>query len=323
MYNRALDSKGELWGKPVQLDDTGSQYCTLAVIKGNPAVVYWMSSSGELKYIRCADADGQTLAAWSNPSIVLKGPITVGEKPNLIDCNGNPAILYYEGGALKYRRATTANGTGNTLGDWADPEITVVAAGANNFQQLALISGKPALVYIDSANAAQYVRATSATGAIALDWPAATVKISGADMPATWCGLAQANGNPAVCWYDSALNGVKYVRATTTTGALIGDWPVAVTVVPGPSAGMYLSMAIIRGRPAIAYDDNSGTSTKRYVRALDTSGSAWGYPILAAGEPPAAAGQWCSLAEIAGQPGIAFHNNSADCMAYALPDLSL
>jgi hypothetical protein len=322
-YCRAKDARGEMWNKPVQLDDNGSTFCTLAVIKGNPAIVYWKGGISELKFIRCADANGDTLAAWSNPSIILKGPVGISEKPNLIDCNGNPAILYNEGGALKYRRATTANGTGNTLGDWADPEITVIAAGVSTIQQLALVGGNPALA-CQKISEAHYLRATTATGANALNWPAASVKVSGADTASGYVNLVEANGTPAVSWYDGGIGGVKYTRANTATGAAMEDWPVAVTAVPGPSAGFFLSMAIIGGRPALVYEDSSmGPAQKRYVRALDANGGAWGYPILLLDNPADGATQWCSLAEIGGLPGVAFHYASTDCIAYALPNLNL
>jgi len=323
MYCRAADFAGAYWNKPVQLDDNSSMYPSLAVIAGNPAIVYYKSGTSELKYIRCGNSDGNTLSAWSNPSIVLKGPIGVNEKPNLIECNGNPAVLYLEGGALKYRRATTANGTGNTLGDWADPEFAVVAAGATPQHQLALITGNPALAYYNGAGEAHYLRATSATGASALDWPAASVKVSGADAVNGFVNLVEANGAPAVCWYDGGINGIKYTRANTATGALLADWPVAVSAVAGPGAGTFSSMAIIKGFPAIAYEDSSMGVTKRYVRALDASGSAWGNPLLVAGQQPGNATMWCSLAQINGEAGIAYHDGPGDCAAYALPDLSL
>jgi hypothetical protein len=101
----------------------------------------------------------------------------------------------------------------------------------------------------------------------------------------TAAGLSSAiiDGYPAVAYYDTVGNGLKYVRATDLSGTA---WSSAITVdtniyTSSITATSNISLTTVAGNPAIAYRDLSGGKLK-YVRATDASGSTWGSPVTIA-----------------------------------------
>ena len=90
----------------------------------------------------------------------------------------------------------------------------------------------------------------------------------------------------------------------------------ALTVDTGGTAdvGVYISAAIVAGRPAIAYQDATN-SDLRYVRASDASGSAWPAPVLV--DSANFVGTWASLAVVNGNPAICYYDGSLQAIRYA------
>jgi hypothetical protein len=71
----------------------------------------------------------------------------------------------------------------------------------------------------------------------------------------------------------------------------------------------YLSLAIIGGNPAIAYQEGNADDLK-YVRATDSTGDSWGtpVPIISIGN----VGIDVSLQEVNGRPAIAYIDGGDD-----------
>lgn len=76
----------------------------------------------------------------------------------------------------------------------------------------------------------------------------------------------------------------------------------------------YITMALINGRPAMAYrGGESGSFDLYYIRASNTIGTAWGAPIAIYTNDYIS---YCSLAEVDGAPAIAFYDSASDNMLY-------
>ena len=190
--------------------------------------------------MRASDPQGST---WTNIPVVIDGPVTLGTTTSLAYVDGNPAIAYDDAGAstLKYRRATSGAGTGDTAADWADAPLTLDASGdVGGFANLKVISGNPAIAYWDSANQeALYRRAVNSTGATAGNWPVAAARASPAGVTVGgYVSLLQVNGRPAVCFFETSIGSLQYIRASTSSGAVTADWPlVTIQVASGGADG--------------------------------------------------------------------------------------
>jgi hypothetical protein len=99
------------------------------------------------------------------------------------------------------------------------------------------------------------------------------------------------------------------VDSTSGTGFSASATFATQTIDPGGQTGSHGSLAVINGRPAVAYRDDDGGKLF-YIRSVDASGTSW---------PPSAivrvdgaidsAGQFASLAEVDGRPAISYYAN--------------
>ncbi len=320
LYCRALDSAGEQWGEPVQLDTGGNLYTCLAVIKNHPAIVYYNVGAAELRYIRASNTDGQKASNWSNAHITLGGLALL--KPCLLDCNGNPAIVYTGASDnLYFRRATGASGSGDLLTDWTDPQFPIVTSGVRKQPVFRLVDGNPAVLFTTTTENLRYMRATSATGASSLDWGSTNILITGMDHVGESVDLAIVDGQPAVTWLDVDSEKVKYMRADSSTGTAVGDWTTQITLLAATGVGNCLSMAVLSGRPALAIADSQNIGFIRYTWASDALGSSWPVPKPAVSIFDGGANGPFSLADVGGLPAISYHSEAYDCLGFAVPDL--
>jgi hypothetical protein len=263
-------SQSQTFKTPVRvvnpLDGTGGEigayYPTLRVVNGNPAMAFNDETRNNLCFMRAIDADG---SSWSAP-IYVDSSRGGARYSSMQVVNGFPAIAYSGGNRLKFVRATNANGTA-----WGTP-TTVDVAG--NYASLQIVNGLPAIAYYDATNKdLKYVQATNADGTT---W-GTPITIDAAGDVGQYVSLQVINGFPAMSYYDLTNGNLKYVRATNANGS---GWGVPFTVDASAAiAGLYTSLQIVNGSPAIAYSDNT-TRTLNYVRALDADGSAWGTPVI-------------------------------------------
>ncbi|GEP42198.1 autotransporter-associated beta strand repeat-containing protein [Brevifollis gellanilyticus] len=92
------------------------------------------------------------------------------------------------------------------------------------------------------------------------------------------------SGYPAVAYYDSTNQDLKYVRALDTRGAA---WGAPVTISSRGNVGRNPSLQIINGNPGISYYDETNGMVM-FVRSTDAQGVVWGTPISVAQTSPAA-----------------------------------
>jgi len=86
--------------------------------------------------------------------------------------------------------------------------------------------------------------------------------------------------------------------------------PGAMVVVESEgNVGKYTSLAVIDGRPAIAYSNN-GASITKYIRANDAMGTTWSAPVVI----DSAEGGWTFLTAVNGRPAVSYEGGDQDLM---------
>jgi hypothetical protein len=160
-YARATDVNGSSWGSPVVVDSNNSQFPSLRVINGNPAISY-KTSLDKLGFVRAADSTG---SSWNTP-VTAASPTGVGQGTSLAVVDGNPAISFLDNlgllnGNLAYVRATNVNGS-----SWGTPVAVHSSVGnfIGQYSSLVVVSSRPAIAYQFLSTGVYYVRANDAQG---------------------------------------------------------------------------------------------------------------------------------------------------------------
>lgn len=137
--------------------------------------------------------------------------------------------------------------------------------------------------------------------------------------------ISSADQDTASFTYDQIGTFFPSLRITDEQGAtamaeltiIVHGWWI-VTLASEANYGLYNSMAIIAGRPAVAFYQHGtqADETLWYIRALDPAGRLWGEPVLVDGDgvetdgSPEARGPECSMIEIEGTPAIAYFDDN-------------
>ncbi len=311
LYVRANDAVGSSWGTPVAADPDGSssvgRYPSMAIVNGHPAIAYLKNAGEDVRYVRANDADG---ASWGTPVNIDVHPVNrTGYHNSLAVVNGKPAIAYQDvtNTNPKYVAALDIDGA-----TWGTPvALDVSASNLGAYASLAEVNGNPAIAYADLTNFnVRYIQASVPDGS-AWNAPIA-IDVSG-DIVGYFTSLEVVNGNPAIAYSDDSNTNVRYVRATNADGSAWGT-PISLDV-SSSTVGAYTSLAIVNGNPAIAYYDATNTNA-RYVRAMNANGTLWGLPV-AIDVSASSVGDYISLAEVSGNPAIAYYDSTNTNLRYA------
>ncbi len=210
-YAWAGDADGSTW-TTVTVDGSVSEYdeyTSLASVLGKPAIAYRNSTSGgNLRYAYLSGSDPANPAHWTKLNVFSTGD--VGTYPSLAVVNGNPAISYYDttNTNLRYTRAADAAGA-----TWAGGINVIVESSADdvgNYASLAVVSGRPAVSYLDAtAGDLKFAIASNASGST---WPAANRLVVDGDSTnvGAYCSLASVDGLPAIAYQDETSFDLKY-----------------------------------------------------------------------------------------------------------------
>lgn len=280
-YIRSSAIDGSSWPTPAVVD-TGEgfvgQYCSLAVILGQPAIAY-QGLFTQLKYVRAQDVLGST---WGSPVFIPILGNTLNSDPSLSTIAGNPAIAWSSSTGIRYTRATDSIGSA-----WG--ASILLASGSSAYPSMMEINGRPAIAYHDwTAEDLRYIRASDSTGSA---WPS-SIPLDQTGAVGKWCWMAIVNGRPAVAYLDTNNLLVKYVRAADADGTA---WGAPVTVGSGDD---YTSLHVANGVPAIAY---MSSLLPYYRQAADVDGTSWLPPITV---QSTSIGANLSSAVIGGRPVI-------------------
>jgi hypothetical protein len=288
------------------------EFCSLAIVNGNPAISYYDRTSGDLLYIRSTTPTGTAPEDWSAPVRIDDGLGTdVGQHTSLAVINGNPALAYYDVTAqdLHYVRSTTVDGL--SFGDWTQRVELDTAGNVGHWNTLLEVAGSPAIFYYDeSIGDGKYARASTADGAALADWT--TFPVDGPQNSGRYGQMDIINGNPAAAFYSDAGSDVLYTRANSTDGMPQLAWPGLSLLIDGltTQVGDEVDLEEVMGNPAIAFRDFNtfGDEKLRYVYCSTPDG-------MGVGDWPASlllddGGGWISLKVIDGNPAIAHRSDT-------------
>lgn len=323
-YMRAADATGATWaiGSPMTIVSTLNNeglYNSLAVVNGNPAVSFLDDGAGELRYIRADSADGST---WGDAAVTVE-VTAVWTETTLLVVNGNPAIAY-DNNAVMYEQAVDADGT-----DWSGAARKVDGAGETGlFATMAVVDGSPAIAFMrttPAVGALYMVRAGDANGAGPWQVPLELHADAGSIDVGRHPSLGVVNGNPAVAyehWIGGGNADPFYIRSNAVDGGA-GTWdspaPISLDAAAALDAGGFASLAVIGGVPQVAFYDYT-SATLWHVRATDATGSTWlqAEEVDNGGVGPNDVGMYCSMQDVGGNPGIAYFDDTANALKYAL-----
>jgi len=308
------------WNEPVVVDSSpllGTFATHLAEIAGCPAISYLpgqlIGEEGKYRmaYARASTPSGSDAADWDQFVDLASDPGSYGY-PVLAVADGNPAVAYTlendEGvGTLVYRRSTTT--TGASLGDWSQV-VTFTSFNRTSAPDLVIAAGNPSIAFfIASENvndyAWWYIHSSTRTGAAAADWSPA-VQISEHSWVATRA-TSIVNGNPAFLYKEGISpepETLVYTRSETTTGENEIDWNLRKELATGVVVNWF-NLAFVGGSPAVTYSPLGDTYDVRFAQAYDSTGASWGLPEVIS-DPAADGAGFSSLAEVAGNPAVAF-----------------
>lgn len=273
---------------PNQLAET-----RLAEVNGHPAMVYTDQNAFKLFFVRALDENG---FAWGTP-VEITEDFSSGTQffPSLTVVNGHPAVSYYrtDSDSLNYVRSSDPNGS-----SWL-PTPSIALEGL--YTSLAIVAGRPAISYRTATGELRYIRANDATGTT---WAFSAGVGSGFTVPGE-TSLAVVNGNPAIAFYDAG--DLKYARANSVDGT---SWhPSGITTVDagasGANVGRYASLAVINGRPAISFYDQTNQNLN-YSRASDANGAVWGPRRIV--EATGQVGLYTSMMAVNGLQAISYYD---------------
>jgi len=282
---------------------------SLADIKGTPAIAYYEYQSRSLKYIRSTNPLG--VGGWQTPTnlgvIANPGLSAYSLDLALID-NSVPGIGFAGciNGNPTYAVAKNAEGT-----QW-NPFVTVVPGGAGPGLGLCEVSGKPAI-----ATHMLGVRFFPASNDLGTTWKSPVTVTKTLALYGDTCPLVIVNGNPALCYADTitqggkSLGAVLYVRATEPDGSKWGTPVVVFDETEG--GGGNLELAVIDGRPAVAFVASPSFFEVRYKRAVDQNGTAWTNPSVLVKQDGR---EVLGLITIDGRPAIGLTTCSAHDVMY-------
>ncbi len=277
--------------------DVGAS-ASAAIVAGHPAIAYQDETNSDLKFVRASDVSG---SAWPAP-VIVDSTGFVGTWASLAVVNGNPAICYYDASLqrIKYVRAADPAGAA-----WNVPVIVNTGSVAGIQYSMVVVDGNPAISYGTGEDEnLYYVRATEANGSawgapVLVDWQ------GNFDEPS----MAIVDGRPAIAYSG---HGLWYVRAANATGSA---WGSRVQIAAGLSDSEFhaCSLRVINGNPAISYHDEVKQDLM-YVRALNTTGSAWRTPVAL--DSTGIVGFGTSLAVINGSPAVAYGDLTNSALKY-------
>ncbi|MCD6283297.1 PKD domain-containing protein [bacterium] len=293
----------------VQAADTGSSdfgsYCSL-LVGSPPGIAFYDADNCEPYFASCDTEDG--LGTWTT-YLVLDNPDPenreIGSNLNAGIVDGKPVVAcpvvdLNTMDNLPIQLAVCSNPDGSGL--WSAHQFDINSTWDPSVCEVA---GRLAVAYesYDSgldAYTASYAINSAADGSGT--W--ITVVVDPAYLGAYYNSLIVAGGYPAIAYYawDAGPGELCFARSMAPDGTA-GIWMVTTVDSGLNDVGVYCSMRIVDGRPAISYYDDGAGEVKYAINAEADGSGAWTVVSVGSNNPATT-----SLWVVNGYPAIAVPN---------------
>lgn len=311
----------EDWSDPAIVKTGWIAYSDLAEVEGHPAICFWLQ--GSFAYARSTSAEGTNPGDWI--VVGIDSQDNAGHYCSMTVVDGNPAVSYMNNpdvnvANLRYARSSTTTGDG--IGDWTQKVLVDTGGEVGSYTSLAVVDGNPAISYYDKTDSQlKFARATTSTGADQADWSQIVV-VDAVEYGSAFTSLAIVDGNPAISYWDSKNDDLKFARSLTATGADAGDWLQNAIVHADAqplSTDLFTSLAVINGSPAIAYPFKDGGTHLGYAAATTSTGgdsADWSIKHIVDGD--SGVGTNCAMTVVGGRPAISYFDETNYDLKYAI-----
>ena len=291
---------------PRASEELGSDYPSLCMVEGHPAISYYNWDEGSLMYMRSVNPYG---SSWPEPVLVDGHPgEDTGMHGSMQVVGGRPAIAHCTADTpaeLRYVRALDSTGSA-----W-DVPVTVAVNSAGYYAALQVVSGRPAIAYHETDTfSLMYVRALDADGTA---W-AEPVQVIGGGYAGEYLSLAVIDGRPAISYWDKLPQDACYVRALGADG---NAWGTPVTLDGPDNVGSDTCLAMLPGGPAVSYFDLTNNALK-FTAATDAAGGSWTPPLAL--DDRFRYGYHSSIVMIDGLPVIFYRDYMGDVLVIRATD---
>jgi len=311
-YNVATDALGSAWGTAERVDLCNPQWSSLAEVDGFPAVAYYDTSGGPgvLKY--CIRAPG-----WPAPA-TLDSAADAGMYCSLVVVAGLPRVAYYYNapGVEGEPRAVSASDADGY--SWGAPVTILSAPGVDlgKYTSLIDLNGLLGVAYQNStAQVVQFARSTDASGTA---FNNVAVFGQAGSACGDHCSAAMVDGHPAIAFYrytagPPELRNIWLIGSTDDLGAA---WPASANAITDTLMDSWLSLAVIDGQPALAWQ--SSQDTFYYERSGRFDVWSAGTTLQVDNTPGGDIGQYCCLKEIGNKPCVAYYDATNKDIKFAI-----
>lgn len=239
-YMQSADSSGSSWQAPVTVVQADSYAPLLAEVNGNPALVFYDTTSDYIVYVRADDPDG---TSWGEPTALAF--VEDYAYFSFSTVGGRPAVVYYgeEEGTLYYRPSRDENGD-----EWYSTIRIAWGMGDSSVRcSLAEVDGLPAVAYSVEDESVFFTIADDESG---FSWSdPVEVGHLHSSYHVDRVSLAVIDQKPAIVYSDYSVAQVLYAEALDPAGTewsepfLLNRWEDSFTPY----------LCEVDGEPAIAY----------------------------------------------------------------------
>lgn len=266
----------------VTLGDIGMRTVTLTVTNAYGSDFYGFN-------IRVLSSEPQ----WRTFALAMDGDVGPASSMALID--GKPAVVCSDttNGAVQFIRASDQWGI-----SWNSPRPIDATTSAGHIS-LSVVNGMPAVGYLTSSfnGELKYVMGELSDGNA---W-GSPVSIGSFSDLSLGVSLREVDGRPAMSFQGGSY--LKFVRANDANGT---SWGSPVTVDSTWLSGAFNSMALVGGKPSVAYY----MAGLRFVQADDAQGISWGDFVAA--DDGESKGNYASLmAVLGGFPAVSYYEETS------------
>ncbi|MCB1187928.1 hypothetical protein KDL29_12240 [bacterium] len=260
-----------------------------AMLGGMLAVLYDTGVTDSFHYAY-RSADGSWTGRFNFDTKAAQLGMMTG--PQLAEVSGQPAICFETFNwnvepnyAIYYSRASSATGVNPDA--WNGQAMVASSDNVLYVHGMVETASGPAILYQSYPDKVlHYVLSGSVDGAASSDWEnvISFPQYGAANWPAS---LHVIDGHPAIMFINETDSELMYVRAASSDGAAVADWPDASSIMPYDPDSTDLELTSVSGKPLVHYYDPVKQTMRFVISSTATGGnpSDWNQVVNGPSDP--------------------------------------